>query len=417
MVRTSLLFGACALLGSNVVTAVPAPDIAVPNSAVLPSFIKKRSCHDDDAGAKNKTGIPPTPEFVALAKKYTENTLASLKGNAKCTPENIAVRKSWDEIDDETRLDYIRAVKCLAAKPARTDKNLAPGAVNRLDDFTYIHINQTNIIHNSGYLLPWHRIFLNQFETAMREECGYKSWLPYWDNTRFSEDPTASKVWDGSETSFGGNGIYLENDHGPYKAILPGLSRPFTLPKPAGTGGGCITTGPFVNFTISLGPVALETIDPNNVFGLKPNPRCLQRNFDPKSSIGFLTWANATKVIGSPDIAQHRNNMDLLWHKNSHTFIGKDGADPFSTTNDPAFYLLHAQIDRLYAMWQGQDLENRKYAIDGNRTFMGIPLEYAPDVQPSLAQIEDVMDLGLGVKPTVKETMSATENGMCFMYQ
>ena len=54
-----------------------------------------------------------------------------------------------DTLDDKTRRDYIRAVHCLAGKPTKTDKKLAPGAVNRLDDFTYIHINQTNIIHNS----------------------------------------------------------------------------------------------------------------------------------------------------------------------------------------------------------------------------------------------------------------------------
>ncbi|KAF2635261.1 Di-copper centre-containing protein, partial [Massarina eburnea CBS 473.64] len=264
------------------------------------------------------------------------------------------------------RRDYIRAVRCLADRPALTDKNIAPSAVNRLDDFTYIHINQTNIIHNDGYLLPWHRIFLWQFEKALRDECGYKSWLPYWDNPRFSEYPTASKVWDGSDTSFGGNGIYLENDHGPYKMIIPGLVQAnFTLPKPAGTGGGCITDGPFKDMTISLGPVALEVIDPKNRFGLLPNPRCLSRNFDPASSKGSLTWANATTIISSPTIASFRNNVELYWHKNSHIFIGKEGADPFSPTNDPVFYLLHAQIDRLYAIWQGQDLENRKYAIDG----------------------------------------------------
>ncbi|KAF1960960.1 Di-copper centre-containing protein, partial [Byssothecium circinans] len=339
---------------------------------------------------------------------------------AACNAKNIGVRKSWDEIDDETRSDYIRAVQCLAAKPAKTDKSIAPGAVNRLDDFTYIHINRTNIIHNSGYLLPWHRIFLWQFEQALRDECGYKSYLPYWDNPRFSENPTESKVWDGSETSFGGNGVYLENDHGPYQAILPGLVQTnFTLLKPAGTGGGCITNGPFKNLTISLGPVAVEKdkIDPNNRFGLQPNPRCLKRNFDAASSVGVLTWANATEIVSSPNIATFRTSLERLWHKNSHTFIGKDGADPFSTTNDPAFYLLHAQIDRFWAIWQGQDLENRKYAIDGNRTFLGIPLESEPDVKPTLAEITDVMDLGLGSKPQVKDTMSATDNGMCFMYE
>lgn len=52
-------------------------------------------------------------------------------------------------MDDSTRTDYIRAVQCLASKPPKMDRSLARGAVNRLDDFTYIHINQTNIIHQS----------------------------------------------------------------------------------------------------------------------------------------------------------------------------------------------------------------------------------------------------------------------------
>lgn len=255
-------------------------------------------------------------------------------------------------------------------------------------------------------------------EEALRNECGYKGYLPYWDNARFSEDPTASKVWDGSDTSFGSNGIYLENDHGPYNVILPGLViRNFTLPKPAGTGGGCITDGPFRDLQLNLGPVAKEVIDPANKFGYEPNPRCLSRNFDPGSSVGVLNWSNATAIVASPTISALRNNIEKLWHKNSHTFIGKEGADPFCPTNDPAFYILHAQIDRLWAIWQGQDLEQRTYAIDGNRTFFGIPLDYAPDVPPSLATIEDQMDMGLGFKPKTKKGMPMTRNGMCYIYE
>jgi tyrosinase len=258
-------------------------------------------------------------------------------------------------------------------------------------------------------------MFLWQFEEAMRNECGYKDYLPYWDNARFSEEPTKSAMWSGSDTSFGGNGIDLHLKD--KELVFPGLAIPFHLPMPGGTGGGCITDGPFVDFKISLGPVVKTTLDPNNTYGYQPNPRCLSRNFDPASSIGLLTWANATKIISSPNIAALRGNVEQLWHKNSHTFIGGEGADPFSTTNDPAFYLLHAQIDRLWGIWQAQDLKEREYAIDGNRTFLGIPLDYAPHVPASLATIEDKMDMGLGFKPKTKMGMPMTKGGLCYIYE
>lgn len=255
-------------------------------------------------------------------------------------------------------------------------------------------------------------------EEALRNECGYKGYLPYWDNARFSDDPTASKVWDGSDTSFGGNGDYLADDHGPYNGNLPGLVSNFTIPLPEGTGGGCVQSGPFKDLQLSLGPVVKETaIDPANKYGYQPNPRCLSRNFAASESVGVLTWANATEIVGAADIAGLRTGIENLWHRQSHSFIGKEGADPFSPTNEPAFYLLHAQLDRFWAIWQGQDLAARTYAIDGNRTFFGIALDTAPDVPPSLATIEDEMDMGLGFKPKTKEGMGMTEGGRCYIYE
>lgn len=217
-------------------------------------------------------------------------------------------------------------------------------------------------------------------------------------------------------TSFGGNGAFVP--HGPRKVILPGLAiSNFSLPKPAGTGGGCITDGPLKNFRISLGPVAKEVIDPANKYGFLPNPRCLSRDFYNPASQGVLNWANATTIVASDSIKALRNNIEDLWHFNSHTFVGMEAADPFSTPNDPVFYLLHAQIDRLWAIWQGQDLKARTFAIDGNRTFLGLALDTAPNLPPSLATIDDVMDMGLGWKPKTKEGMPATKGGRCYIYE
>ncbi|KAI0165252.1 Di-copper centre-containing protein [Hypoxylon sp. FL1284] len=365
--------------------------------------------------SNHTAGIPMPSEFKRYQDTYQKNIRASV-GIQGCTNENIMVRKSWDDLDDVTRLDYIRAVHCLAAKPPKTDRGLAPGIVNRLDDFTYIHINQTNIIHQSGYLLPWHRLFLWQMETALREECGYKGYLPYWDNPRFSANQTESRLLDGSPTSFGGDGAFVA--HGAQQIVLPGLVvANFSLPRGPGTGGGCVTSGPFTNLTISLGPVAKPAIDPDNKYGYAANPRCLGRDLHPDVSREALTWANATTIVASDSIADLRGNIEGLWHLNAHTAVGLEAADPFSTPNDPIFYLLHAQIDRFWAIWQGQDLAGRTYAIDGNRTFLGIPLDYAPDVPPSLATIDDPLDMGLGWRPKTKEGMPMTEGGRCYVYE
>ena len=54
----------------------------------------------------------------------------------------------------------------------------------------------------------------------------------YWDWGRTAENPLKSAVFDGSDTSMGGNGYFI-----------PG--RNDTTPGPPGQGGGCIETGPF----------------------------------------------------------------------------------------------------------------------------------------------------------------------------
>lgn len=78
--------------------------------------------------------------------------------------------------------------------------------------------------------------------------------------------------------------------------MLSGLDLP-ELVLPHGTGGGCVTSGPFVNMSVNLGPVALaltngSTISNGN--GLSYNPRCLKRDLTTAINQRF---ANATSVV------------------------------------------------------------------------------------------------------------------------
>jgi tyrosinase len=78
--------------------------------------------------------------------------------------------------------------------------------------------------------------------------------------------------------------------------LLGGNGLP-EIPIPAGTGGGCIKSGPFKDMKVNIGPVALGLTNGSTVGngdGLDYNPRCLQRDLTDYSN---KRWANATSIV------------------------------------------------------------------------------------------------------------------------
>ena len=43
------------------------------------------------------------------------------------------------------------------------------------------HIINNKLIHATGLFFAWHQWFVQLYETAIREECGYSGYQPYWD--------------------------------------------------------------------------------------------------------------------------------------------------------------------------------------------------------------------------------------------
>jgi tyrosinase len=82
--------------------------------------------------------------------------------------------------------------------------------------------------------MHWHRYYIWAYETALRTECGYKGYQPYWDWSKYP-DIVNSPIFNGDEYSMGGNG-----DPVPHTGMQLGPDK-----VPAGPGGGCVTTGPF----------------------------------------------------------------------------------------------------------------------------------------------------------------------------
>ena len=135
------------------------------------------------------------------------------------------------------RKAYISAVQCMFKSPSQSDPALVPGAKNRYDDFVGNHINQTRTVHGTGNFLSFHRRYLYAYEKALREECGYSGSQPYWNWFAYQDDLAGSPLFDGSDTSMGGDGRFVQHN-----GSVGGGGR---ILFPSGNGGGCIASGPF----------------------------------------------------------------------------------------------------------------------------------------------------------------------------
>ena len=139
------------------------------------------------------------------------------------------------------KLNYIEAVKCLAKLPAKTPAAIAKGAKSRYDDLVVTHVQQSLSIHGTGNFLSWHRYYTYAFEQMLRNECGYKGYQPYYNWAWWAEDPKSSPFFDGSETSMSGDGSYIP---GRNSSCFP-WEDPCYMKLEPGSGGGCVTSGPF----------------------------------------------------------------------------------------------------------------------------------------------------------------------------
>ncbi|RDL40550.1 Di-copper centre-containing [Venustampulla echinocandica] len=358
--------------------------------------------------------------LINLAVHGIEQAAQGKQGS--CTLANVAIRKEWGMLSNTERKSYTDAVLCLMSKPSKTNPSEAPGAKTRYDDFTWTHIKQTLSIHGTANFLSWHRWYTYIFEKALREECGYQGYQPYckcfgrnWG--RWANDPVNSPIFDGGPYSMSGNGDYVA--HGCTYAIPTNLN---CIPPVPGQGGGCVTTGPFKNITVNLGPVVVSLngipeLVPNN--GSVWNPRCMRRDISSWVATRWTSDAVSTALINDySDIYWFQKYMqgdfvngDYGVHTAGHFTVGGDpGGDIFASPGDPMFWLHHAQVDRTWWIWQNQDIKNRQNAISGTITLDNIP--------PSRnGTLDDLLDVGVNASPVpISSMMSTTAGPLCYIY-
>ncbi|GIJ81712.1 hypothetical protein Asppvi_000212 [Aspergillus pseudoviridinutans] len=329
-----------------------------------------------------------------------------------CTLVNALVRREWSVLTRLERRDYIDALFCLRSLPSILPNEQYPGVRDRFDDFVATHINYTSHIHNNGIFLPWHRHFLHLFETALRTECAYNGSIPYW-NWPQHPNLAVSPLFDNSHTSLSGDGTYNPDERILCDEQVGCIGR--------GSGGGCVTAGPFTfpAWPANMGPLNLHSLDelydPLDPSAFRYNPRCLMRSFNPRPLHRFASADAVQRMLSAQTIQEFLEVLDpstagrLGAHAAGHVALGPTMGDVFSSVQDPAFFLHHAMVDRLWAMWQNAD-QKRQYALNGTAWMLDPP--WAPNVT-----IETVVEFGvLGGPKRVADLMDPLGGEYCYMY-
>ena len=197
--------------------------------------------------------------------------------------------------------------------------------LSRYDSFVSWHLqamarrtppsqSRRNAAHSGPAFLPWHRYLLLRFESLLRQALDANDFqLPYWDWAADAEldGPTQSRLW--------------------HAELL----------------------GQFENSTWN---VRLER-HPGDGSDLVVDGRRLRRALGAQASLPSRSEVRAVvsdeTVYDSPpydrSAAGARNRIELL-HNRVHVWVGGDMASSISP-NDPAFYLHHANVDRIWSAW------------------------------------------------------------------
>ncbi|KAG9125874.1 hypothetical protein FRC07_005814 [Ceratobasidium sp. 392] len=320
-------------------------------------------------------------------------------------------RKEWRKFNSNEKAAYIAAVQCLMRRPH--SRNLAPqyprtgippvdSTSSYYDDLVYIHMDQTDHIHYTGW-------YVNEHVTQLRNQCRYTGVMPYWD---WSQDASAfnrSAIFDPNPTSgLGGFG----NPNLDYK----------------------VTNGGFANMTLSY-PIK-HNIRRNYTLYPYLDWFWLQRPNEAANTTITQKFVNnaINGYVGDFIGFQNATEKAQAFHANIHMMMGGDMAGtcptgagssctPGSTftSNDPLFFLHHANIDRIWYLWQSKDRRNAQ-AFKGGSVSTYTDPAYPNGYEPWLDVNKDYLPVsGMGNNKmsiySMLSTTGATGGPLCYVYE
>jgi len=236
------------------------------------------------------------------------------------------IRRNIATVGKEERDRFRDAILALQQKLFPGSKSdTPPGGVSYW--FKQDEIHDSTHVHFCPAFLPWHRELMNRFEAMLREIDPALS-LHYWD---WTQDPQNLPDGQGGSINlftpdFMGNAI------GPGQAEIE-IGEPW---KSAGFYGG-------------PGPYRDNTGNPADP------PQAVTRQVGVNA--GLISPTDQQTLLSAPDFVTFDDQMEgfgLNLHGQGHSYIGGTLLDPHTSFRDPFVFLLHSNIDRLFAAWQRQ---------------------------------------------------------------
>jgi hypothetical protein len=183
-----------------------------------------------------------------------------------------------------------------------------PGGITYWHKQDQVHQFGPSNRHGTSAFLPWHREFINRYEVLLQEANPLVTLL-YWD---WTTDPS-----------------------GLFNSSFMGAS---------GSGPGSAPIG--APFQPGMGPTLF--------------PPAVSRDLGGSASAPVPTTTTDASIMAVPSYAPSGLNVNIEGNPNhphnySHVYIGGIGGNMSSVptaAEDPFFFMLHGNVDRLWAMWQ-----------------------------------------------------------------
>jgi tyrosinase len=191
---------------------------------------------------------------------------------------------------------------------------------------------QRNVAHRGPAFLPWHREFTREFELAL-QQVDPSVTVPYWP---FEQETPGQLPRVFSAAYFGGDGTPSQGDR--------------------------VTDGPFA----SWGIIRRVGRDPNGASTLPTSAdlnSAMQFTFYDVSPYNESSQGFRDAIEGW--IGRNGANSN---HNRVHEYVGGDMLPEGSSGNvvtDPIFWLVHANIDRLWAQWEQTNGTNNYQPVSG----------------------------------------------------
>lgn len=321
-------------------------------------------------------------------------------GDEVVVEPELLTRRSVTRLNTRDRNAFVETLYAMKRLPSTYDP-----ATNAYDYFVAVHGKVFESHHSNAHMaagfLPWHREMLKRFEHEMRRASGNATMtLPYWD---WHEIGGHTKIF--TDDFLGGNGdssdAFLVKSGAFREGLWPMAAyfdpTPDEFPDTDGDGEPDredadipLSARGLTRRYAGDGMADIDSIMRN----IPLSELFLRPDYDNAPYTDHMAMLSDSdhEAMERPSLLQEtsmRKFLEVKWHNVVHAIIGGQmgtGTSP----NDPAFFLHHCNVDRIWAIWQ-QRYGNAGYPLHDPVSGAKVPLHLLADAQSVV--VDETFDL------------------------